>query len=145
MTLRLVHDYGARQIERRAMVDECVITTAVSASGTLDEDTLAVTFTEPTVLYAGPCSAAWNTSGQRLTTDGGADQEWPELIVRLPRDTSAGVLPGSVLTFTTSDLDPSLVDIELEVLDVQLETHRMSRRALCRRRRSFATTGGLAS
>ena len=134
-------DYAAQAIAATLLVDTCTVTAAPTGPGTLHETTLAVTFPYGAQLYEGPCSVA--AAKARPTQHGGADVAQAELIVKIPADTPAGIRPGAIVTITAS-LDPDLVGVDLEVVDVELATYRLTRRLGCRRRVAFARTGGAA-
>ena len=123
------------QAREDLMVDECTVTRSGTVGQTpqLDPDTLQPTTPAGAPIYAGPCTVADPSQGQRGRTGTLLDEAGvpSARILKLPND-SAGLLPGDVVEVTGSAFSPGLVGDRFVIVGEDERSYATFRRYVLR-------------
>ena len=113
------------------MRDTCTVERR-TGPGVWNQSTGLYTDDAPTVVYAGPCRVR-NMQPNPQAADAG-EAEWASdlIYVHLPVAGSEGVKDGDVVRITSAANDAALVDLEVTVTGLHVQTNATARRLPCR-------------
>jgi len=122
---------GRSRAESR-MTDGCTITRPTAADDAWDAAAGSYTPAAAPVIYTGPCRVR-NMQPNPQAADAG-EAEWASdlIYVHLPVAGSEGVKDGDVVRITAAANDAALVDLEVAVTGLHVQTNATARRLPCR-------------
>jgi hypothetical protein len=113
------------------MVDTCTVE-RLTGNGVWNPSTGLYTDDAPTVIYSGPCRVRNMLPNPQQADAGEAAWSSDLVYVHLPVAGSEGVSDGDVVRITSAANDAALVDLELAVTGLHVQTNATARRLPCR-------------